>query len=391
MYYEGLSQLAGSDYVATIIDYFLGYNGLLSIAALKGEENIKFEVLQSKCEEFAILQGNRYFDILLDGLKNNQSNIRRESAYILGELKNPEAINQLTELLKDENPEVVIEAYNSIIKLDSVQAAVLGIELLLHPNSDVAFVAYRYLINNIQHDILIEPMIELLNHQEARRKYWSLNFFLKGYSTNLKSKHLLYLLNYPDDEVVLGAIILLGKIGDKNAQKPIANLLNHWKKHTHICQSLNQLGWRPTTDKEWVYYYVAERKKEILLSNWQLTKRILLKDLKSSDELSYMFAAKALIQLGKEEIIPSLKNALYSSNSKDLANLYKNCGNGQLSKIAVQWRKNFYDMLSKKNNLNYDLVRNIEDVPSSKVIIVSNSIIWGRMNDYKYIFEHLKY
>jgi HEAT repeat protein len=148
-----------------------------------------------------------------------------------------------------------------------------------------------------------------------------------------------------DWDVREAAASALGKIGDKAISALVLHLRD-WYTGVHVADILDKLGWQPTTDEEKVHYLVAKRKVDELRQIWNITKRVLLKDIKSNDYRVIENAVHALLSIQKgeilqeligEEIIQELINILNRKGTKEMAEVYLNCDIPELFKAASFW------------------------------------------------------
>jgi HEAT repeat protein len=118
----------------------------------------------------------------------------------------------------------------------------------------------------------------------------------------------------------------LGKIGDKKAIPALVLHLRDWYAGGEVADALDGLGWQPTTDEEKVHYLVAKRKVNELKHIWNITKRVLLKDIESNsnDYRVIENAVHALLSIEKREIIQELINILNRKGTKEMAEVYLN-------------------------------------------------------------------
>ena len=147
---------------------------------------------------------------------------------------------------------------------------------------------------------------------------------------------------------------------DKDAVPELINYLTNWYTSRYIAQVLEVIGWIPKTDTQLVHYQIARRDREKLLANWELTKKVLLRDINSQDINVKNNALFALIGLGKDESVTPLLNTLAGSGSIAIAEAYLNSGNDQLKMAAISWSAN----------------HNLEVKEYSKG---NNPVLWGTM------------
>ena len=93
---------------------------------------------------------------------------------------------------------------------------------------------------------------------------------------------------------------------------------------------------RAAVDAERVRRWVAARDRQHLLEEWEMTKEVLLADLKGRD-LQARDAACALIALGQEECVPAMIASLKAHGIIQIAEAYLNSGHAGLSEAAAAW------------------------------------------------------
>jgi len=86
-----------------------------------------------------------------------------------------------------------------------------------------------------------------------------------------------------------------------------------------------------------VHMWVAQHKGKLLKKNWEMTKRVLLKDIDTGVKETIAYALYSFIALGKKEIIPVLINKLNQEGTAEMAETYLNCGHEKLHDAAVNW------------------------------------------------------
>jgi HEAT repeat protein len=128
-----------------------------------------------------------------------------------------------------------------------------------------------------------------------------------------------------DSDVRKEAAYALGKVGDKKAIPALVLHLRDWYAGDHVADALDELGWQPTTDDEKIHYLVAKRKVNELKKMWDITKRVLLKDIESnSNDYRVMEnAVYALLYIVKiQEVIQKLIDILNKKGTKEMAKIY---------------------------------------------------------------------
>jgi hypothetical protein len=102
-----------------------------------------------------------------------------------------------------------------------------------------------------------------------------------------------------------------------------------------------------SNENDLIHFWIAQRKKQSLIENWDKTSEVLLNDIRSRDYETIRNALYAIIGIGKKEMIPLLSNELEINGSKEMAEAYLNCGEENLEESAEIWA----------NNHGYDITR----------------------------------
>ncbi len=129
----------------------------------------------------------------------------------------------------------------------------------------------------------------------------------------------------------------LGDLGVESAVPIILPLLTDWNLNKQAAVTLTKLNWSPTNEKDWVRFWVAKREGTKLESNWSLVSKILLSDVRSGTRSVIQNAVYAFIGIGREEIIPVLRETLSTEGNKTMAEVFLNSGSAALADEARDW------------------------------------------------------
>lgn len=132
-------------------------------------------------------------------------------------------------------------------------------------------------------------------------------------------------------------INILTELGDTRAIPALVDLLFDWDYGPQARSSLNQFYWTPATQTEKVYDAVARRDESFLLDDWQVTKKILIKEFASNNIRKMQCALYTFISIGDKEVISELINVLNRIGDAIMAETFMNCGNKQLSDAGELW------------------------------------------------------
>jgi HEAT repeat protein len=302
---------------------------------------------------------------LLQALKDPDSWVRWHAAQALGNSKDTTAVQPLIEALKDEDADVRYYVVKALENIGDPRAIEPFFQALKDPVRTVQNAA-KDALRNIKDPEAIPTLIEALKDKDADVRKFAIEALgnikdprsvalllqaLKDPDTGYSAKNALIKLKDPtavppliealnDKDLRYYAIDILGDMGDPRAVEPLAKLLveeDFSGYRTQAGTSLEKLGWEPTTMEETVYYYVGKQDKEQLLSIWDKTKQILLKDIESDKYLRVHSAVETFIGIGNEEIIPVLIDILNNKGTETMAETYLNCGKDTLRDAAKNW------------------------------------------------------
>ena len=108
-------------------------------------------------------------------------------------------------------------------------------------------------------------------------------------------------------------------------------------RRTIVIAGLHSYSWTPHTSRQRVDWRVTSRDREALNANWDTTAAVLLADIVSGERAGAEYAMEAFVALGRDEIIPPLRNALKKHGTKDLAEVHLNCGNDVRGDAGERW------------------------------------------------------
>jgi hypothetical protein len=129
----------------------------------------------------------------------------------------------------------------------------------------------------------------------------------------------------------------LADISDAKAIEPLTKNLTDWVSSPMVGTALEKLNWQPVSDADKVHLLIAKNKGEELRNNWEITKSVLLKDLKSKDPRTISYALYSFISIGGKDTTETLVKVLKEQGNKNLALAYLNCGEPTLEKAGHDW------------------------------------------------------
>ena len=312
---------------------------------------------------------------LIAALRDKDSDVRYYAAEALGKIGDRRAVEPLIAALRDKNSDIRYYAAYALGEIGDKRAVKPLIAALGDKDSDVRAAAAASL-GEIGDKRAVKPLISALRDKYSYVVRWRAAVALGKIGDKRAVKTLIVALRDKDSWLRETAAEVLGKIGDKRAVKPlIAALgdkdyvvrgkaaealekidpnwtkteeakrhvsdlvcaLTNWNIKELLASALVKLGWSPKTQSEKVHLWVAQEKGALLKNNWEMTKKVLLKDVDSGNKSTIAYALYTFIALGKKEIIPELIFKLIRKGTVDMAKAYLNCGNKQLHDAAEYW------------------------------------------------------
>ena len=134
----------------------------------------------------------------------------------------------------------------------------------------------------------------------------------------------------------LRSIQMLEKIKDPRSVEPLVKLLRNRAAGPPAAAALKSMNWLPTSDAERVDQLIATHDRAELTKLWPMTRAVLFGSVYASKTTDYD-SLNALISIGHPDSTLRLLSLLQSRGSQDLATLFLNCGNSELSSAARAW------------------------------------------------------
>jgi HEAT repeat protein len=347
-------------------DECLKLDGVTVKALAKVLKDKNPEVRREASETLAKIGDLRTMQALIISLQSDNSDIRKEAAETLGNIGHSEAVKPLTGLLRDMNPDVRRAAAEALVKIGGLTAIEELIVALKDSDSYVREAAAEILgrISNPALDPLMYALWEdnwqvrieaakALGQLRDSRAVNSLIAVLKyekrspqqGVTQDLS--RIAGSLSEPfaapaaaqDTRLRIEVIKALGAIGDKRAVPALIDELQNWNTGPDAADALKKLGWSAESVEQQVHWLVANRDGNALRQNWDRTKLVLSKDLKSDDDKVFNNALFAFIALGRDDTTQELIDTLKERGGRTVAASYVNCGNKRLSDAAMDWAK----------------------------------------------------
>ena len=279
------------------------------IAALKDKH---WNIRRNAADALGVIKDARAVEPLIAALKDEDSDVRKRAAAALGEIKDARAVEPLIAALKDENLDIRWRAADALGEIKDARAVEPLIAALKDKDKYVRQ-GVAEALGKIKDARAVEPLIAALKDEYSyvQRK-------AVGALGNIGIPSMIKALKDP-----------------KRAVNTLKETLVYWD--FPAAEMLSSLGWIPESDSDRIHFWVGLRNSEKLKENWNTTKDVLLKDVKSYNCLTIENALYAFVAIGKEEIIPKLIETLNEKGDKAMAEAYLNCGHSGLAEAAREW------------------------------------------------------
>jgi HEAT repeat protein len=297
---------------------------------------------------------------LLGCLKDEDYNRRQGAALALGELGDKRAVDPLIARLQDDNADVKKNAVKSLGQLGDKRAVDPLIDVFKNDYADMRTSAAEAL-GMLGDDKAVAPLVEALTDADAGLRQACAQALDKlHYQPKKVEDNITYLialqawdklakmgapafeplsacLSDQNMDVKQGAIEALGNLGDKRAISPLSEALPDWNLNASLVAALEQLGWKPASNAEQIYAWIAKKDSAHLKEQWEKTRQVLLDDVSSSNHQKMENAVYSFMALGDPKVVDDLVKALNDQGDKDMAETYLNSGNDKLEQAARDW------------------------------------------------------
>lgn len=320
-----IGRIGGSKSIETLLSFL--------IVSSHPEEFVNgFEILGVAAIDsmLIIIENNKVYKNDRLGTRIEKCKAKRNTIFILGELKVQKAVVPLISIIKNPDDICVSEASTALGKIGDIKAVPYLLKLTRHHNFIISSSATSALAE-LNEKRAYAPLLKQTKHFSS--------------STRLSAIRSLIKLNYPDINNIL-----------------ISSLCD-WYISKEVVEILKERGCLPNSNEEKIYFWISQKDFKRLNENWELTKEILLKDINSDNYLAWENAVLTFISLGNQEVIPDLietLNRLDKPLTPMIPEAYLNCGNELLAEAAKKW--------AKRNGYT------IKDIGGSKIVG------WGSFN-----------
>ena len=298
------------------------------IALLKDAESIAAAFALGEIKDL------RAVDPLIEALKYSDRDVRREAARALGKIKDPKAVKPLIALLKDAES---IAAAEALGKIKDPKSVTLLIAILKDRGPEARMAAFA--LGEIKDPSAVDSLIEALKHPDNLVRQNAAEALGKIEDPRAMAPLILALndTSWGVKDEAKGALRKMRRVPTTSSLEPLIENLTDWHTNQESAKVLSKHGWKPQSEKDKIHYLVAKRKKRDLRQQWNLAKKVLLKDLESSEYRTIENALLSFIGIGKDEIIPELIEKLNARGNKTMAEAYLNCGHIRLNIAAKNW------------------------------------------------------
>lgn len=272
---------------------------------------------------------------LIDTLNHKRWRVRSRIVNALAETGSPLAVEPIAALLNDLIPKVRLGAASVLGRLGDSRAVEPLIAALKWPDEEL-----RETITNALGRIgcqrAIDALIGTLRDEFARVRRNSA-VVLGDMGDRRAVEPLIAALSDAQRNVRRQAVEALGKIGDKRALPALVAVLSDWVVGPAAAAVLDQHGWKAKSVEDQVHYLLARRDRAALLRMWTDTKRVLLGDIRSGQEITIQNAVCGFMFAEVEEMLQELEDLLYVEGDCAIAFAYMKCAKTQLGEAAIEW------------------------------------------------------
>jgi FOG: HEAT repeat len=247
---------------------------------------------------------------LINALKDEDSGVRKRAAEALGKIKSDTAVQLLINTLKDEDSDVKVRAAEALENTNSEMAVQLLINTLKDEDSGVRWGAAEAL-GDIKSDTVIQPLINALKDEDSKVR-WEAAGGLGNIKSDTAVQPLINALKDEDSDVRVRAAEALGNIKSEMAVQPLINALKD-----------------EDSDVRWS---AAQALGDIKPN---ITIQLLINALKDEDSDVRVKAAQALGNIKSDTVVQPLINALKDEDSDVRVRAAEALGNIK-SEMAVQ-------------------------------------------------------
>lgn len=143
----------------------------------------------------------------------------------------------------------------------------------------------------------------------------------------------------PEAKLLGGAAESLAKLHAVSAREPLMQALpGDWNDFDFLGGCLAELGCKPTTKAEEVYFWSYTHQNLKLVENWEQTKAVLVADLKSGERRRFETAVRVLLALDRAgEWLTEIGEGLDKCGELSLAQRFLDSDSLDLSSVAKHW------------------------------------------------------
>lgn len=286
------------------------------------DSNKKDEIRHDAACSLGMIKKWQVFDLLLELLKDTDSNVRKHTATVFGELNDPRGVQPLIDLLNQEKDvKVRAEAVASLGNIGDYHAVepLIGILKNLNEDDRVHFNA-ALALSDIDGSQAIKMLSDLLkNDKDNKRIQKDAALSLSGIGRVEAVEPLTHFLkDFESDfkKIIIERIIDECEFDGDRGVDSLILLLNYPDDETHdlIFEILEEIRWKPGNDELGAFYWIMNEDWDMCVQIGSAATRPLIVALDNDDENVRMAVVESLGKIGDSEASKPLIGALKDDN-----------------------------------------------------------------------------
>lgn len=302
---KALSYTKDSDIRKAAADALGEIGDLRAVEPLISSQNLDSFVREAAISALGEIGDPRAVEPLVAALKDLNPLVREAAARALGEIGDPRAVEFLVAALKDSDNKMKRIVVQTLGKIGDSQAAEPLVNILINEPWVVLREDSAEALGKIGAPAAM-PLIAAI----GVGKYSTEKTIVKAL-VNIGSpaiNPLIAKLKAKELEVRKLACEALGEMGDAQAIKPLLAMIKHSKTgnslREYAARALVKLGWEPDHDETEIWYWVAKRNWEKMISFGVPAVESLLTLLEVGSDEERRSAVEALVKIGNQAVDP---------------------------------------------------------------------------------------